>query len=329
MALPSTRALGALLRDHRKALGWTQAELAERAGISERSVSDLERGLSRRPHPDTLQRLAEALALTPDQAEALVSAARRWPSERPMPAQTPSPSAALPVPLTAILGREREEAEAVHLLRQDHVRLLTLIGPAGVGKTRLAIQIAATLADDYTDGVRFVDVSAARQAGEVLPVLAWALGVRERESQSALDAVCAELRELHLLLVLDNLEHVLGAAPELVRLLEQCREVDALFTSRMRLDVRGEQVFPLLPLALPPPEGLPDLARFSQYAALSLFLQRARAVRPDLALTPANATAIAQICLHKSASIWMGCRWRSNWPPHGPVSSRRWSCSSV
>jgi predicted ATPase/DNA-binding XRE family transcriptional regulator/Tfp pilus assembly protein PilF len=296
MASPSTRTLGALLQHYRKALGWTQAELADRAGISERSVSDLERGVSRRPYPDTLKRLAEALALTPDQTTAVLAAARTAPSERTVP-HVSSPTAALPHPLTSIIGREREEAEAVHLLRQDRVRLLTLTGPAGVGKTRLALQIAATVAGEYADGVRFVDLGATRQAREVLPVIAWALGVREAEGQSAYHTLCTHLRERQLFLVLDNLEHVLDVAPELVHLLEQCPGVDALVTSRMRLDVRGEQLFPLLPLPLPPPDGLPDPGTFGQYAALALFLQRARAVRPDLALTPTNATAIAKICL--------------------------------
>ncbi len=169
---------GWLLRQHRTAAGLTQEELAERAGLSERAISDLERGARTKPWPDTVALLAGALRLETDQREALERAVMRSRKTdlEPYLRMGPTP---LPADLTRLLGRERDEAAVAHLLRRDDVRLLTLTGPGGIGKTRLALRVGRTEAPRYPDGVRFVPLAPLRRAEHVAPAIALALGLEE------------------------------------------------------------------------------------------------------------------------------------------------------
>jgi predicted ATPase/DNA-binding NarL/FixJ family response regulator len=210
-------------------------------------------------------------------------------------AAMPAERETLPRPLTVLIGREEERA-AIRARLADGAPLLTLTGPGGVGKTRLALAVAADLADAYADGVVFVPLAAVPEAGLVLPALASALGVRETVERRLFDALIATLRGRQLLVILDNLEHVLGAAPEIARLLAACPGLTILATSRAPLNVSGEQRFQTPPLALPPPGGQIDPERLRNYSAIALFVERAREVRHDFALTPENAPAIADIC---------------------------------
>jgi predicted ATPase/DNA-binding XRE family transcriptional regulator len=293
MSAVSTSVLGTLLKQHRRAANLTQESLAERAGVSARSVSDLERGLSRTPHPDTIALLAQALGLTGAERAAFLAAAHPQPPAVAAPLELPP----LPVVLSPLIAREREEAALVHLLQRDSVRLLTLTGPAGVGKTRLALQVARTAAEGFADGVAFVSLAAIREPRLVSLAIAHALGLQERGQQPVLQMLTTVLRNRHLLLVLDNCEQVLKASDQVLELLARCSQVKVLATSRARWRLRGEQVFPLAPLAVP------DLAaRFvprelEQYGAVALFLQRVRALQPDFQLTPAQAPVIAELCV--------------------------------
>ncbi|HKV82926.1 MAG TPA: tetratricopeptide repeat protein [Ktedonobacterales bacterium] len=304
----------ALLRRFRLARGLSQEELAARAGVSVTSVSYLERGLTRLPHKDTLQLLITALELAPDDAAILVRAARRArsiavdtapaiPTEAPPPpppseqSSLTMPSYRLSPPLTPLLGREHDEASVVHLLAQERVRLLTLTGPAGVGKTRLALQVAGALRDQHGFEVALVDLVASRAADHVPRTIAQTLGVRQTGDLSLLDAMTAAVGDRRLLLVLDNFEHVLSAAPLCAALLGACPNAKALVTSRAALNIRGEHEFAVPPLGVPDLAGLPPIADLERFGAVALFVERARAARPEFALgTPERGQLVASIC---------------------------------
>jgi predicted ATPase/DNA-binding CsgD family transcriptional regulator len=204
--------------------------------------------------------------------------------------------APLPAPLTSFVGREREVAEVADLLRRPDVRLVTLTGPGGVGKTRLALAVAAELAPDFADGAAFVPLAPLADPALVLPTVAAALGVREAGDRPPAAGLVEALRERALLLVLDNFEHVLAAAPPVADLLAGCPGLRVLATSRVRLRLRGEREVPVQPLGLPDPERLPSVEELAEIEAARLFVERARDVRPGFALTEANAAAVSEIC---------------------------------
>jgi len=208
------------------------------------------------------------------------------------------PKNTLPVQLTSLIGREQESAAGCTLLQRPEVRLLTLTGPGGIGKTRLAIQIATDMLDTFADGVCFVSLASIRDPDVVLPTIAYTLGLREAANWPLVERLQAHLRDKQMLLLLDNFEQLVTAAPELVELLAACPQLKALVTSRAVLHVRGEYEFPLAPLALPDPAHAPEeSALLSEYAAIALFVQRAQAIKPDFQLTATNARIIAEICL--------------------------------
>jgi predicted ATPase/DNA-binding NarL/FixJ family response regulator len=202
----------------------------------------------------------------------------------------------LPLPLTRLLGREREVAAATTLLSRPEVRLLTFTGTAGVGKTHLALQVAAEAQANFADGVCFVSLAPVQDADLVLPTVIQALGLHSSNDRAPLEQLQAALRERHRLLVLDNFEQVIVAAPLLVELLAACPRLTLLVTSREVLRVRGEREFSVLPLALPDPRRLPDHETLSRYGAVALFVERAREAVPSFRLTPTTAPLVAAIC---------------------------------
>ncbi len=203
----------------------------------------------------------------------------------------------LPIQPTPFLGREQEVAIIGNLLRREDVRLVTLTGPGGMGKTRLGLQVAAELSDLFADGVFFVNLAPLNDPALVVPTIAGTLGIREESGQSLLERLKEELRQKHLLLLLDNFEQVVSVAEQVAALLVACPQLKVLVTSREVLHVRAEHEFAVSPLAVPDPTHLPDLAVLSHYAAVALFMQRAQAIKPDFQLSPTNARAVAEICV--------------------------------
>ncbi len=208
----------------------------------------------------------------------------------------------LPAPVDELIGREREEAELRRLLAT--ARLVSLTGPGGVGKTRLALALAHTVAAAFPDGVFVADLAPLEEPELVLPAIARALGVGDVSGQPLLETMAEQLGQQHVLLVVDNMERVAAAAPVIGELLASCPHFKALITSRIRLRLRGEQEYPVQPLALPDGQVNPgDESRYAIPAmsledvpAVALFVRRARAARPDFALTEASAAAVIEIC---------------------------------
>jgi non-specific serine/threonine protein kinase len=224
----------------------------------------------------------------------------------------------LPAPITALVGRADEVAAIQGLLVRDGVRLLTLIGPGGVGKTRLALAAAAEIEHEFPDGAAFVPLAAVRDPAHVLPAIAQALDARESPERPLAETLVTVLQHRRLLLVLDNFEQVAAAAADLAHLLAACPRLTALVTSRAALKVGGERRFATLPLAVPPP-GAP-LAGDAPLAAeaVTLFVQRARQVQPDFAVNAHNAAAVAETCRRLEGlplAIELAAAWIRVLPP--------------
>jgi len=203
----------------------------------------------------------------------------------------------LPIQPTSLIGREKEVAALLNLLRREEVRLLTLTGPGGTGKTRLGLQVAAELIDIFPDGVYFVNLAPLSDPALVLPTLAQTLDIKESAELPLLELLKSSLHLKHLLLLLDNFEQVVLAALQVAELLAACPKLKIMVTSRMALHVSAEQEFAVPPLMLPDPKHLPALVVLSQYEAVALFIQRAQAVKSDFQVTNATAPAVAEICV--------------------------------
>ncbi len=291
---------GALLRRYRLNAGISQEELADRAGLSVRGISDLERGVRRTPQRETVRLLAEALGLSEAERldlERFVGRRRGAALVPSMPPDVPpSGTINLPVPSTPLVGRQRETAAVRELILDLGARLVTLTGAGGVGKTRLALRIAEELSGAFTQGVHFIPLSSIAEPTLLASEIAHALGVSETSGQGPEEALAGYLRDRQVLLVLDNFEHLLDGAPLAARLLAVSPELRVLVTSRALLRLTGEHEFPVPPLELPAEGGVADVRALARSEAISLFVQRARAARPTFELNANNATAVSRIC---------------------------------
>jgi len=216
----------------------------------------------------------------------------------PQPIGPAAPSRpALPTPPTPLIGRDRELTDLLNLICAEEAALITLTGPGGTGKSRLALQVALETTDHFSDGVYFVALAPISDPQLVAPTIAHTLGLREAPDSHSIEAALLNyLRDKHVLLLLDNFEQVLEAAPVVADLLQACSRLKIIVTSRAPLRLRGEREWPVATLALPDIKHLPELTQISQYAAVQLFIQRARDVKPDFTVTNENAPAVAEIC---------------------------------
>jgi predicted ATPase/transcriptional regulator with XRE-family HTH domain len=289
-----------LLRRLRQDRGLTQEELAERAGLTAHGVSALERGVRTRPYPHTVRSLADALDLPADARAALLgSISREDPAEggaeQPPPADGGSVLRGLPAPVTPLLGREHDVVAVRARLRRSTSRLVTLTGTGGVGKTRLAQEVARAAAADHRDGVAFVPLATVDDPALVLPAVGRVTGQATVEDGDADARVLLHLRDLHLLLVLDNLEHLTGVSDVVARLLAECPGVVVLATSRAALRLRAESEYAVHPLALPSGRAR-ELSEVESSAAGALLLSRARAVSPTFGSGPGGPAAVVALC---------------------------------
>lgn len=327
-------AFGSWLKERRRELGVSQDELAQSIDVSPSMLWKLEAG-ERRPSAQIAQVLADYFHIPADERDAFITFARTGRTvlltsdqntttgqdEEAM--RTPWRSVRLrqsnlPTPLTPLIGRDREREVARNHLLNPKVRLLTLIGPPGIGKTRLCLHVALDLLDDFEDGVFLVELDRVTEPDMVLPTIARALGLKDAGEQSLVIALLSHVQERRMLLLLDNFEQVLDAAPQVVRLLESSPWLKVLLTSREALHVRGERRLPVPPLAVPMiDEGrktkdedeltfvlrpsmsprrtiVKDLLR---YSSVELFVERAQAVAPDFEITEEDAADVAAICV--------------------------------
>jgi transcriptional regulator with XRE-family HTH domain len=318
--IPRGVSLAALLQKYRRASELTQEQLAERAGLSARGIQDLERGLAM-PRRDTLERLVVALGLEGAPEAALKAAARPRPRRRTEPAGAPTQAAVrtnLLRQLSSFVGRQRELAELAPVL--NTTPLLTLTGPGGVGKTRLAVEIASQAHRRFPDGVWLVEMAPLADPELMPQAIAAALSIAEQPGIPLPQILARALRLRRVLLLLDNCEHMVEACAMLAEaLLRACPDLVIMATSRERLGVPGEVVWSVLPLAVPDSGVIaPELLQHSE--AVQLFVQRATAAQPRFALTRDNSAAVAQVCRRLDA-----LPLPSSWQLRG---SRRWGRNS-
>ncbi|HEY0069075.1 MAG TPA: tetratricopeptide repeat protein [Chloroflexia bacterium] len=309
-------AFGEWLKKRRKDLDLTQLDLADRVGCSPFAIQKLEAG-TRRPSRQIARLLAGELGVPEREQSAFIRFARGVPSgadeeeraeatlsaaphdEPPATTQDTAPAPAnITLPMTRILGRQEEIGRIDGLLAKAGVRLLTITGPGGVGKTRLATEVALGQVGQFSDGVCFVPLAPVRDSGLVAATIAEALGIKDMGDQPLLDTLRQRLHDRQMLLVLDNFEQVMPAATLVIDLLESAPRLKVLVTSRAALNLRGEQQVPLSPLPLPDlsPAHANEIPDLLGYPSIQLFVERAQSINPAFALAEENAAAVAAIC---------------------------------
>lgn len=294
---------GQWLKARRRELDLTQKALAYQVNCGAETIRKVEAD-RHRPSRELVEKLAQVLAIdevdqamfrqlarTPQQAPHQTNQQSSVPAAHRLPQQLPS------IPFTSFIGRDADVQTLKSYLLRPEIHLLTLYGPAGVGKTRLASHLIQHLREHFADGCHFLSLTALTDASLVLPLLIQTIGIGEQADHTPVESLIEALHTRHMLLVLDNFEHVTAAAGELSTLLRACPGVKCLITSRAALHITGEFLFPVKPLDIPPLDEPLDAESLEQYTAVELFLQRARAAQPTFALTPQNMPLIAEICV--------------------------------
>lgn len=289
---------GDLLRQHRRARGLTQEQLAERTGLSVRGISDLERGARNIPYQETILRLIAGLELADPEHIELLAFARRGPraSSHSAAPWLRASTAGHPTAPGAFIGRAADVISVVRALHDPASRLVTLTGPPGVGKTRLAIEATQRLHALVARDVVFIDLAPVRTPDLVLPTIAATVGVRDAGSPELLDRLRGRLGAQPALVLLDNFEHVLAAAPVIADILDVSPGVRILVTSREALHLPGEQILTVPPLATPPLHAEMRVWDVVGHDAIDLFVARARQGNPAFSLTEENVRSVAGLC---------------------------------
>ncbi len=281
-----------LLRGFRLAAELTQQALADRAKLGLETVSALERGIRRVPNRKTFELLAAALNLTPAERSQMAAAAKRTPRTKSAEKQPPSN---VPLVATPLVGRDSVVTEIIELVRIQ--RLVTLVGPGGVGKTRVAIQVATALRAEFAEGVCFIDMAPIADSGAVAGSIATALGLEHSSDRPVIGLLVASLKRRKLLLVLDCCEHLVSEAASVAdAILCTCPNVHILATTREILKTAGEQVFHIPPLTLPPLRRSMSVEEALQFGAVALFVDRARAADRSFRLGVPDVGPVAEIC---------------------------------
>ena len=295
-ALDRSGSLGKLLRHYRLRAGLSREALADACGLSGAAMSALEQGLRPSPYPHTLRALSAALNLSAEESAALAARVQHRARQRPQPEATTAlaSSPRLPTPLTRLIGRESDLDQVQHLL--DRSPLVTLVGPGGIGKTRLALELGLRSARRFGDGVRFADLSPVDNPALIASTVSLAVGVQEQARASVLTALSEALRERQMLLILDNCEHLIHGCARLVHdLLSACPGLVVLATSREPLAVGGEVVWSVSPLGLPDESNAASPEAVLQHSAAQLFVERAQAAAPGFGLDVDSAPVVADI----------------------------------
>src|SRR5579875_3926044 len=295
-----------LLRQAREKRGWTREEVAHQIGLPDvHTLGRWERG-EYTPQPHYQQKLCHLFKKSPQE----LGFAREHKVKAPVLA-IPALSEAVwnvPTKFTSFVGREQEIARIQTLFARPDVRLVTLSGPGGVGKTRLAIQIAAAMRERFAQGACFISLESIRDPGLLWSALAKELGIQQYSKGSGIqqeddagpssleELVCTSLGSRQLLLILDNFEQIAAAAPQLEHILEACPYLKILVTSRTSLQISAQQEFPVAPLPLPDPYHISSPDVLLQQASVKLFIQRTQAIQPGFTVDETNASAIAEIC---------------------------------
>lgn len=301
--MPREITFGDWLKGRRKSLGITQKSLAKRTSCSVETIYKIEAG-RRRPSLQVAELLRQALGIDASDQDAFIQFARSTQafeingrSSPQTPWRTPFiPDNNLPTQLDSLIGREQIVADAHAMLKKEDVRLITLIGSPGIGKTRIAIKLGETAVLDHPHGVYFVPLTATKKTDQIVTTIAQSLGIAISGRKDSLDSLKQYLFEKQLLLILDNFEQLLDGAHIVSDILISCPLVKVVVTSRSPLRIRGEKQLPVEPLALPGYLSAIHDERIGTYPAVRLFVERATAVIPTFALNSQNAFAVAEIC---------------------------------
>lgn len=307
MSEATATAFGLWLKHRRSDLGLTQQELADRVQCSKVTIEKIEAG-KRRPSDQIALQIARCFNVPATEWRAFIEYARAEKDVEQLARLTAGMDHApwralyrattnLPAPITSFVGREELVEAGVGAVRQPQTRLLTLVGPPGIGKTRLSLQIAEALLGDFEDGVFFVALGSVRDPELVVSEIAHVVGARESRDRPLMEALKSHLANKRLLLVLDNFEQVVEAGPHVIDLLQAGPWLKAIVTSRELLHLYGEHAFPVLPMSVPGGNSYPSPERLLQYEAVRLFVERALAARPDFALTSENSAQVVEICV--------------------------------